>query len=1794
MPARRKNTGKRNKKKVRSPPDSESMDFNLVDGRNEILLPNDAMEAKHELEKNSHLYLVKEQESSSHPDNVTYTPLQEFVSRVPKVSVIGRFVGIKNNLFRLNFDEEKNHFVRDHSVPSGDDLAASGLVLEKFGEKHLLIFDCTKIGHFPPKNESAAFSNLLFYIERDLLRSDYCIEVKQKGQTVKYQDTQSLTYELRTVTKPVVWLITAKDGDYNYCFMYSPDTGVFGLVERPPDPNNQVLHKWFQTVTNTTSFRQEVKKKGSNCGQPPFIHKVTHKTVVFIDARLTLQSCRNAEEAEDYLYENVHHLFTRVPSQKKGEVQFSSLMHLLTGESRVVVLVGSNRTTGKGPTGNSKDYMPPPRYYYLRFNSGTQRYEEQSEPTVTSWYSVKVGEDGKLSLAGKEEPTTLEFFLVVDGRDMLQSSPEAAAEALARDGSYHVEGPDGVLPLIESLQSGAGEKKQVAWVAGLVDGSRSDIFYLQFDTGTETFLRVDPSEVKAREVVIDGTGRIAINGKAVQQFLAAEPPVSAEAKKAYLDDNPVRFQDQVKELCKFGRDSTRALQAANKKVRASDGLFATKVQLCRALGCRAEIPTQFLCHGSGKVMRDPYTTVSGLSYDLTNLPEDLKQGAVPNTNLRKLIEAHGADLLPDGSAEEDVGGQQQIDRYAEVASLADSRSSVGRRFGERVKAHCTSFGGHHTETLRSMVEQFMVEPERSELVQRMTRPQLCEYLGSRSDSPSVMRIPKEYVCPMTQRILENPVILPGGQSVERDALRAYVEHPDTRGTDPFTLEKLPAGYQQFVPNRSLQQLIAVFTEDYADDLALLREERFRTRLQKLCAFGKNTVPQLRALLRQVIDNDKSLSESEKDNQLKDIPFMTKARLCHELGLHADVPPQFRCEHSKQIMADPVTTISGRTYERRNVPQEDKKRAVPNLNLKRAIEEFGAGPMAFEDDKTTELQKILLPVRSLRRSAQLARSGQPAVQRFQKTVEDHCLRLGGHSVAELRQLVRKLPWLPGYPKWQQRVADMGRQELCRLLGTDAALPKSTVVPAVFRCPFTLTLMTDPVLLPSGVSVERTALEERRRLHPPTIADPVTNEPLPARFEVVPNTSLRALIQKFEEHHADDLVLLAESEFREKVTELCTFGQSTVPQLRTLLWQVLEAENKQNPAKKVRYTRAEVENMKKAQLCWELGLRIQVPDEFRCHATGRVMVDPVVAPNGWTYDRENAPAGSELLPNVNLELAMAEFGLKQVVDRQEAVPRSLSEAARLWLASKKSPGAAGRYRELVAERCRDRLGRYSTEQLRHMVERAMRFRVVASGKIKSEEALDARLPPARVLKNMRRQDLCEWLGRNDSVAPPVRIPDAYLCPLSLTVMQDPVVLPNGLSVERRALELHLAQFPGTDPITNEELKGYRWVRNHSLARLARAFVAEHAEELVHLGAKEAAQKSELDSEIAGELCKHLFGPNTLPQLRAMLQKLVLADGSTTSKEQQVELAAKIGKMNKMELCQELGHSVPVLQPLLCLRTGFIMSDPWTLPDGSTYNRDKLPEKEASSAVKNLNLMNFIQRFIGRVEKEEEDEKKQPRSRDGVEEKKQPPPRDGEGVEEKKQPLLKGMLWQTLKLGQARADAARSAGGDPVERFWERVAEHCGKFSKDRVTALRGMVKELVQLRARQRKDFATPIPLDERLEAVDKMDKKALCRFLGTTKVVSYMSIPEEFLCPVRLEMFKDPVILPGGQTIEREAFQDHARRSNIDPMNRGEIYDVAPNGHKTMKSEYQNLRPNKNLAVLISAFQAAHPTDELEP
>ena len=72
-------------------------------------------------------------------------------------------------------------------------------------------------------------------------------------------------------------------------------------------------------------------------------------------------------------------------------------------------------------------------------------------------------------------------------------------------------------------------------------------------------------------------------------------------------------------------------------------------------------------------------------------------------------------------------------------------------------------------------------------------------------------VPKPFICPITQEIMKDPVILSDGHTYERDAIEKWFE---TKDTSPTTNLKIAA--KTLTPNVALRQNIEEWREENGD------------------------------------------------------------------------------------------------------------------------------------------------------------------------------------------------------------------------------------------------------------------------------------------------------------------------------------------------------------------------------------------------------------------------------------------------------------------------------------------------------------------------------------------------------------------------------------------------------------------------------------------------------------------------------------------------------------------------------------------------------------------------------------------------------------------------------------------------------------------------------------------------------------------------------------------------------------------------------------------------------------------
>lgn len=73
--------------------------------------------------------------------------------------------------------------------------------------------------------------------------------------------------------------------------------------------------------------------------------------------------------------------------------------------------------------------------------------------------------------------------------------------------------------------------------------------------------------------------------------------------------------------------------------------------------------------------------------------------------------------------------------------------------------------------------------------------------------------------------------------------------------------------------------------------------------------------------------------------------------------------------------------------------------------------------------------------------------------------------------------------------------------------------------------------------------------------------------------------------------------------------------------------------------------------------------------------------------------------------------------------------------------------------------------------------------------------------------------------------VAIPDHFLCPITLDLMKDPVTLSSGITYDRESIEAWLEAGNFTCPVTNQVLRNFDQIPNHSLRKMIQEWCMEN---------------------------------------------------------------------------------------------------------------------------------------------------------------------------------------------------------------------------------------------------------------------------------------------------------------------------------------------------------------------------------
>ena len=249
-------------------------------------------------------------------------------------------------------------------------------------------------------------------------------------------------------------------------------------------------------------------------------------------------------------------------------------------------------------------------------------------------------------------------------------------------------------------------------------------------------------------------------------------------------------------------------------------------------------------------------------------------------------------------------------------------------------------------------------------------------------------IPKDYLCPMTQKIMLEPVTLSDGQTYERDAIEKWLA---THDTHPLTGAKLES--KAIVPNLLVKKLITAFIEQHKKTL----EAEILTAAQN----GANEL--IKSLLKMGISIETSDAEGRtvlytavKANQENTVLFLVENGADIEAKNNYGYTPLHLAAHNGYTNMINILLDKGACLEEKNKDgysplhsaiSRDRKSAVALLlergaNYKSKIlmkkdsttpkiqEAFNALELAIAEDNTDMAQLIEHKILAIKKQKQL--------------------------------------------------------------------------------------------------------------------------------------------------------------------------------------------------------------------------------------------------------------------------------------------------------------------------------------------------------------------------------------------------------------------------------------------------------------------------------------------------------------------------------------------------------------------------------------------------------------------------------------------------------------------------------------------------------------------------------------------------------------------------------------------------------------------------------------------------------
>jgi hypothetical protein len=171
--------------------------------------------------------------------------------------------------------------------------------------------------------------------------------------------------------------------------------------------------------------------------------------------------------------------------------------------------------------------------------------------------------------------------------------------------------------------------------------------------------------------------------------------------------------------------------------------------------------------------------------------QDIKPSSNSDSNRHQSENKENSKLQP----QRHVAGESKSDRHSleEIVS-AGSKTSNKSESGKSGKLPQAEWLQKQQEALREFEESKRLREEKSR--NRSSPPMASVAPSDTTDVPS------EFICPISQEIMTDPVLLTSGNCYDRSSIEQWLR---TKNTDPLT--NVPLQSKTLIPNRPLRGLI---------------------------------------------------------------------------------------------------------------------------------------------------------------------------------------------------------------------------------------------------------------------------------------------------------------------------------------------------------------------------------------------------------------------------------------------------------------------------------------------------------------------------------------------------------------------------------------------------------------------------------------------------------------------------------------------------------------------------------------------------------------------------------------------------------------------------------------------------------------------------------------------------------------------------------------------------------------------------------------------------------------------------